>query len=71
VGEQGHARGVPPLVRLVQIGIAVDEKAPAMRLLHANFNQRCRLLSTRIGRRSLQPDKRDAVGDVVNRRTVA
>ena len=42
-----------------------------MRLLLANFNQRCELLNTRIGRRLVPPDKCDAVGEVVNRSTVA
>ena len=51
--------------------IAVDARALAMRLLHANFNQRCELLNTRIGRRSVPPDKCDAVGEAVNRSTVA
>jgi hypothetical protein len=40
-------------------------------LLRANFNQRCGLLNTRIGRRSVPPDKSDAVDDAVNRSTVA
>ena len=42
-----------------------------MQLLHANSNQCYGLLNARIGRRSVPPDKRDAVGEVVNRRTVA
>jgi len=42
-----------------------------MRLLHANFNQRFELPSTRIGRRSVPPDKCDGAGAVVNRSTVA
>jgi len=42
-----------------------------MRSSAANFNQRCGLLNTLIGRRSVPPDKCDAVGEAVNRSTVA
>ena len=52
--------------------VAVDDECGrAMQLLRANFNQRCELLNTRIGRRLVPPDKCDAVGEVVNRSTVA
>ena len=71
MGEQGHARGVPPLVHLAQHESRSMAVRLAMRLLRANFNQRCGLLNTRIGRRSVPPDKCDAVGEVVNRSTVA
>lgn len=71
VGEQGHARGVPPLVHLTQHEFAVDGSAARHALLRANFNQRCGLLNTRNGRRSVPPDKCHAVGEAVNRSTVA
>jgi hypothetical protein len=51
--------------------IAVDGSAARHALLRANFNRRCGLLNTRNGRRSVPPDKCDAVGEAVNRSTVA
>ena len=39
--------------------------------LYGNFNPRYGLLNTHIGRRSVPPDKCDAVGEVANRSTVA
>ena len=71
VGEQGHARGVPPSRPRRPTRIAVDGSAARHALLRANFNQRVGLLDTRIGRRSVPPDKYDAFGEAVNRSTVA
>ena len=71
MGEQGHARGVPPSPPPGPTRIAVDDSAARYALLRANFNQRCGLLNTRIGRRLVPPDKCDAVGEAVNRSTVA
>ena len=71
VGEQGHARGVPPSPSPGPARIAVDGSASRHALLRANFNQCCRLLNTGIGRRSLPPDTFDAVGEMGNRNTVA
>ena len=71
MGEQGHARGVPPSRPPGPTRVAVDASAARHALLRANFNQRCGLLSTRNGRRSVPPDKCDAVGEAVNRSTVA
>ena len=71
VGEQDHARGVPPSRPLGPTRVAVDDSAARHALLRANFNQRVGLLDTRIGRRSVPPDKGDAVDDAVNRSTVA
>jgi hypothetical protein len=53
--------------------LALGRRTPVVvhALLRANFNQRCGLLDTGIGRRSVPPDKFDAVGEVVNRSTVA
>ena len=71
VGEQGHARGVPPSRSPDPTRVPVDDSAARHELRRANFNQRCWLLNILIGRRSLPPDKRDAIGEVVNRSTVA
>ena len=71
MGEQGRARGVPPLVHAAQHESQVDGSATRRALLRANFNQRCGLLSTRIRRRFVPPDNCDAVGEAVNRSTVA
>jgi len=71
VGEQGHARGVPPSRPSGPTRVAVDDSAARDALLRANFNQRCGLLNARIGRRSVPPDKCAAVGEAVNRSTVA
>ena len=71
VGEQGHARGVPPSRPPDPTRVAVESSAARHELLRANINQRCELLSTRIGRRSVPPVKCDAFGEVVNRSTVA
>ncbi len=49
VGEQGHARGVPPSPPPGPTRIGVDDSAARYALLRANFNQRCGLLNTRIG----------------------
>ena len=71
MGEQGHARGVPPSRSPDQTRVPVDNSAARHELLRANFNERCGLLNTRIGRRFVPPDKGDAVGEAVNRSTVA
>lgn len=71
MGEQGHARGVPPSRPPGPTRVAVDGSAARHALLRGNFNQRCELLNKRIGRRSVPPDKCDAAGEVVNRSTVA
>ena len=56
--RRGNTRGsreVFPLRPAWFIRIAVDEKALDLRLRHANFNRRCRLLSMLIGRRFVPP----------------
>jgi hypothetical protein len=77
VGEQGRAGPAGNIARCSpsrprgQTRIAVDGSAARHALLRANVNQRCGLLNTRNGRRSVPPDKCDAVGEVVNGSTVA
>ena len=69
-GEQGLARGVPPLVHLAQHESRVDGSASRHALLRANSNERCELLNTRIGRRSMPINQRDGAGEAVNRNRI-
>lgn len=71
VGEQGHARGVPPSRSPDPTRVPVESSAARHELLRANFNQRCGLLNILIGRRLVPPATRAAVGEAVNRSTVA
>lgn len=71
MGEQGHARGVPPSRSPDLTRVPVDSSAARHELLRANFNHRCGLLNMLIGRRLVPPHTRVAVGEAVNRSTVA
>lgn len=48
-------RGVPPPVHPVQCASRLMRLQLRVRMLRANFNQRCDLLNERVGRRSLPP----------------
>lgn len=59
VGEQGHRARCSPSRSPGFARIRVDAKAPHCATAPANFNQRCELLNTCRGRRSVPPDKGD------------
>jgi hypothetical protein len=71
-GEQGLARGVPPLLQPVQcLSRATQRRLDAPARFCSNGNQRRDLPAERSGRRSLPPAVNDAIGETVNGSTVA
>ena len=66
-GEQGHRARCSPSRAPSTIHVFVAGNAAGDSHLRGNFNQRCELLNKSIGRRSVPPDKGDAVDVAVNR----